>query len=375
MDILTINLNKYKGVESIVKEDILNIKVDYLLINGDKDSLDFFKKDFTKKFLYLGFSPLSENEIAGLAALLSFLNGASKYNLKYYGENNWNNTLDPFAISLIEYLKSSDVNKLIFHTSNITDGFIESYNFLPNFKNTVLPLFKFNRVIYSLYTTSIGDCQFKDMDVNLIQSLNNTSIHNKLSGNLSTFSGRIPEFTSLTTCMEMYLNFSKKKEVKALLFYVALFLNISIFNRSRQEFAIAYLFLQRAIETALIYFYLSSGVLEINEYDRLSFRGERNSIQGIGLLIKEYFSRKNEPDLEKKIRKLNHIRNCSVLAHGFYLPSSADYDSLYQASKEFVDRLILQEECVAFYKISLSSLKPLSRELVRERVIGFFTDI
>ncbi|HCR3325238.1 MULTISPECIES: hypothetical protein [Citrobacter] len=375
MDILTINLNKYKGVESIVKEDILNIKVDYLLINGDKDSLDFFKKDFTKKFLYLGFSPLSENEIAGLAALLSFLNGASKYNLKYYGENNWNNTLDPFAISLIEYLKSSDVNKLIFHTSSITDGFIESYNFLPNFKNTVLPLFKFNRVIYSLYTTSIGDCQFKDMDVNLIKSLNNTSIHNKLSGNLSTFSERIPEFTSLITCMEMYLHFSKKKEVKALLFYVALFLNISIFNRSRQEFAIAYLFLQRAIETALIYFYLSSGVLEINEYDRLSFRGERNSIQGVGLLIKEYFSRKNEPDLEKKIRKLNHIRNCSVLAHGLYLPSSADYDSLYQASKEFVDRLILQEECVAFYKISLSSLKPLSRELVRERVIGFFTDI
>lgn len=375
MDILTINLNKYKGVESIVKEDILNIKVDYLLINGDKDSLDIFKKDFTKKFLYLGFSPLSEDEIAGLAALLSFINGVSKYNLKYYGENDWNNTLDPFAISLIEYLKSSDVNKLIFHTSNITDGFIESYNFLPNFKKTILPLFEFNRVIYSLYTTSIGDCQFKDMDVNLIQSLNNTSIYNKLSGNLSTFSERIPEFTSLITCMSMYLNFSQKKEVKALLFYVALFLNISTFNRNRQEFAISYLFLQRAIETALIHFYLSSGVLEINEYDRLSFRGERNSIQGVGILINEYFARKNEPDLEKKIRKLNHIRNCSVLAHGLYLPSSADYDSLYQASKEFVDRLILQEECVAFYKISLSSLKPLSKELVRERVIGFFTDI
>lgn len=375
MDILTINLNKYKGVESIVKEDILNAKVDYLLINGEKDILDLFKKDLTKRLLYLGFSPLSENEIAGLAALLSFLNGASKYNLRYYGENDWNKTLDPFAISLIEYLKSSDVNKLIFHTLNITDGFIESYNFLPNFKKTILPLFEFNRMIYSLYTTSIGCCQFKDMDVNLIQSLNNTSIHNKLSGYLSTFSGKITEFTSLATCMSMYLNYSQKKEVKALLFYVALFLNISTFNRNRQEFAISYLFLQRAIETALIYFYLSSDVLEINEYDRLSFKGERISIQGVGTLINEYFARKNEPDLEKKIRKLNHIRNCSVLAHGLYLPSSADYDSLYQASKEFVDRLILQEECVAFYNISLSSLKPLSRELVRERVIGFFTDI
>ncbi|SUX70195.1 Uncharacterised protein [Citrobacter braakii] len=300
MDILTINLNKYKGVESIVKEDILNIKVDYLLINGEKDILDLFKKDFTKRLLYLGFSPLSENETAGLAALLSFLNGANKYNLRYYGEDNWNKTLDPFAISLIEYLKSSDVNKLIFHTLNITDVFIDSYNFLPNFKNTILPLFEFNKMIYSLYTTSLGCCQFKDMDVNLIQSLNNTSIHNKLSGYLSTFSGKITEFTSLTTCMGMYLNYSKKKEVKALLFYVALFLNISTFNRNRQEFAISYLFLQRAIETALIYFYLSSDVLEINEYDRLSFKGERISIQGVGTLISEYLPERMNLILKKK---------------------------------------------------------------------------
>ena len=80
MDILAINLNKYKGLESVIKDDLENdyAKVDYLIINGEKEFYDDLTDKLKIKNLYVGFSPLASSELVGLAALLSFLNNSSE---------------------------------------------------------------------------------------------------------------------------------------------------------------------------------------------------------------------------------------------------------------------------------------------------------
>lgn len=373
MDILAINLNKYKGIESVVREDLTNSEVDYLFINGDKDCFEEFFSELKMGVLYVGFSPLSSSELAGFAALLSFLNNNEVYKIRYYEESETRPKVEPLVISLIDFFNSSDLTKTIFYTTSITDGSVSnSYSFVPEFKSVVYPYFEFNRLIYSLYTTSLGACQFKNMGKNLLRSLNNESISLSLARQLSNIDGKHPEFKALTLCLNYYLKLANKNEKNALVFYVALFLNISSFNKNRNEFAIAYLFLQRAIETALTHFFLSSGVLELNDYDRLCFKGELKPIQGVGDLIKEYFAIHSNPVLEKKVSKLNYIRNCSLLAHGLYIPSSDEYNELYDATKKMVENLFSSNDTSSFYKMSLTSLKPLSKEHIKSKIIDFF---
>lgn len=372
MDILAVNLNKYKGIESVVKDDLAGEKINYLLVNGESECFLDFTSELNIPSLYVGFSPLSSSELVGFAALLSFLNHSEHYTVKYYEEPKFSFSTDPLIVSLISYFKSSDLTKTIFYTYNISDNTSGAYEFVPDFGTIIYPYFKFNKLIYSLYTTSLGACQYKDMGRNILSSLNNNSISVTLTKNISAFETNLPEFQSLTKCLDFYLKLAKRKEINALVFYVALFFNISSFNKNRKEFAVSYVFLQRAIETALTYYYLSSGVLEVNEYDRLCFKGERKPIQGVGELIKEYFSKNSYPDLEKKISKLNFIRNCSILAHGFHIPSSNEYNELFEASKNLVEGLFSNNDAINFYKISLDSLKPLSKEHIREKISSFF---
>ncbi|HCJ7370711.1 TPA: hypothetical protein NVL56_002659 [Enterobacter hormaechei subsp. xiangfangensis] len=374
MDILAINLNKYKGLESVLKDDLENdnAKIDYLIINGEKELYLKLTDKLVIKNLYVGFSPLASSELVGLAALLSFLNNSSEYKIRYYEEPYFDFSVDPLVLSLISYFKSADLTKTIFHISSISDNTSGSFKFVPNFESVIYPCFKFNKIIYSLYTTSLGACQYKDMGRNILNSFNNNSISINLLSQLSAIQANFPEFQPLVSCLDIYLKLAKQRNINALIFYVSLFLNVSAFNKNRNEFTIAYVFLQRAIETALTHYYFSSGVLELNEYERLCFKGERKSIQGVGDLIKEYFSTNYNPQLEKKISKLNVIRNRSVLAHGFYIPSSSDFDELFDASKTLIDMLFSDDDIKKFYQISLNSLKPLTKENIKTRVGVFF---
>lgn len=373
MNIVAVNLNKYYGVEDVVKEDIKATHVSYLLINGDKLIVDKFTDELRIDYLYVGFSPLSGAELVGLAALLSYLNNEKEYTIETYEEPPSESSADPLVSSLIGFLESSNVTKAMFHTINIADNVSNSYDFLPGFKRIIHPYFEFNKLIYSLYTTSLGTCEYKDMSKNVLNSLSNSSIVSTLNSQLLMFDNKIPEFKSLIACMDLYLKLASRREINALLFYVALFLNISSFNRNRKELAISYVFLQRSIETALIHYYLSSGILEINEYDSLCFKGERKAIQGTGELLNEYFSMIRKPALERTIRKLNRIRNCSIIAHGLHIPSNNEYDDLYEAAKQLIDDLVSKEKVyITFYQSSLSSLKLIARDQIKHKVIDYF---
>lgn len=372
MEILALNLNKYQGIESVIKEDLIDNKVDYLLINGEQEKFSNFILGLDIGCLYTGFSPLGSSELVGLAALLSFLNGADHYTVKHYEGSVFNYSTDPLMLSLIGFFKSTDISKSIYHTYNISENTSGSYKYVPNFEAVVYPIFKFNKIIYSLYTTSLGVCQFKDMGKNILSSLNNHSISINLANQLSSFDTKLPEFKTLISCVDIYMKLAKRKDINALVFYVALFLNISSFNKNRNEFAVSYVFLQRAVETALTHYYLSSGTLEMNDYDRLCFKGDRKPIMGVGELIKEFFSKNQFPDLEKKICKLNIIRNCSVLAHGFYIPSSNEFNELFEASKLMIEKLFTAEDINNFYSISLKSLRPLARDHIKNKINSYF---
>ncbi|WP_165431667.1 hypothetical protein [Atlantibacter hermannii] len=372
MEMLCVNLNRFYNdadVFEILEEDLKSKVVDFIIINGDRDVYNEMACFLISPKIYVGFSPLNKSDLNGLCLLLSHLNGSSGYNLNFYEEDNIQTKgQNPLAASFIDYLESKDIESVMYNTREIQKNISLYYSSIPSIEKTLRPYIDYNIVIFSLYKTSIGICRYNEMEKDLYRSLRNATISNRLNVALCDAYKNCPDLFDIVKCIENYIIMVKTNNIDALTFYVALFLNLSLFNKNRNEYSIAYLYLQRAVETALIYHFLDNDIIEVNDYGGLSFKGDVNEIHGVGELIKEFFARSKDNDLSKKIWKLNSLRNKMLLAHGYYTPSGVDYDDLYCAVKEFVLNIISSEEPKAFYEKILNGLKPIGKEKIKKEL-------
>lgn len=372
MEMLCVNLNRFNNdsdVFEILEEDLKSKLVDFIIINGDKDTYNKIVGELISPKMYVGFSPLNRSDLSGLCLLLSYLNGESVYNLSFYEEDSvLTKEQNPLAASFIDYLESQDIESVIYNTRKIQKNISLYYSSMPNIEKKIKPYIDYNLVIYSLYKTSIGICRYKEMEKDLYRSLRNETISTRLNIALCDAYKNCPDLFDIVKCIESYIIMVKSNNIDALTFYVALFLNLSLFNKNRNEYSIAYLYLQRAVETVLIYYYLDNDIIEVNDYGGLSFKGYSKEIRGVGELIKEYFERREESDLSKKIWKLNSLRNKMLLAHGYYTPSGLDYDDLYCSVKDFALILISSEGSRSFYEKVLNGLKPIGKDKIKKEL-------
>lgn len=365
MEILVINLNKYEGVIDLLVEDIYSIKKDLIIVNGNKCDYYNINEKIDAKIIYVGFSPLSEIDLNGICSLLSYVNGSKEYVISFLDNNDFLQTkeINYLISSFINYFKSRVTDSIIYYTLEIRDNILLNYLYMPKIAQDIKPYFDYNAMIYSLYKTSFGFCDYKDMEKDIYVALRNKTIFEHFNTEICSKYKYEPEFNKINYCIGKYVFYVKSKNIDALFFYVAMFLNISSFNKGRQEYSLAYLYLQRVVETVLIYKYLNDGVIVINDSGGYCFKGETEEIRGAGILIKEYFS-KNQSRFAKKIKKLNSLRNKLLLSHGYYIPSGMDFDDLYTSVKSFASSIMNLQE----YNDALDSLKPICKDKIKSKL-------
>ncbi|PQK90334.1 hypothetical protein [Pantoea ananatis] len=376
MNIISVNLNKYHGLMEVLAEDLQLKDMSFFIINGDKDEYEKFKIIFKRKnVIYVGFSPMSSGDLTGICKLLIAISGDKKYNLFSYDDILASNVeQNPLANALVNYLQTKNIESAIYYTQQIQENLKVYYLDLVDFDKTINPYIDYNMFIYSLYKTSYGVCEYKDMQKDIYKSLSNSTIFIKLNKDISDVRKNCKDLTEIKLCLEQYISLVKLKNIDALSFYIAIFLNISSFNKQRKEYTTAYVYLQRAVETSLIYYYLDKNIIEVNDGGSLTFKGESKGILGAGQLISEYFSRFKDDDLSKNIWKLNSLRNKTLLAHGYYTPAGNDYDDLYISAKKLIEKLIVCENCKSFYMKALNNLKPIAKDKIKEKIREFLID-
>jgi len=343
---------------------------DYIIINADVDDYNYLLSSLNSRLFYIGYSPLAKNELSGLCLLLSYINGHNgHFDLSMY-EEKLPLFIEPniLALSLVRYFDAKDVDSLVYHTSVLRDNISKCFLFVPKLEENIKPYIKYNHLMYSFYRTSFGECRSIDMERGIFTSLRNKTVFDKLKVELVNGGGDFPEVHDLISCIEIYIRFVRNENFDALAFYMALFLNASVFNKKRNEYTISYIYLLRAVETALIYYYLTNDIIEINENEGLSFKGEMADIKGVGVLITEYARYVSSNDLLRKIKKINFIRNRVTLTHGYYSPSGSDYDELYCAAKDLITNVIASEQCKIFFTKTLSCLKPVDKKTILDKL-------
>lgn len=278
---------------------------DYIIINAGEDDYNYLLSSLKSKVFYVGYSPLAKNELSGLCLLLSYINGHNgHYELSMY-EEKLPLFIEPniLALSLVKYFVAKDVDSLVYHTGVLCDNVSKYFLSVPKLEENIKPYIQYNHLMYSFYRTSFGECRTIDMDRGIFTSLRNKTVFDKLKSELVNGGENFPEVLDLINCIDVYIRFVRNEDFDALAFYMALFLNVSVFNKKRNEFTVSYIYLLRAVETALVYYYLTNDIIEINENDGLSFKGETLEIKGVGVLINEYTRYVSSNDLLKKIKK------------------------------------------------------------------------
>ncbi|EME8860666.1 hypothetical protein WAA39_002586 [Enterobacter mori] len=374
MKILCVNVNKYKDMTELLVEELRHEVYDILIINADEVGYNYLLTNLKSTIVFVGYSPLTKNELSGICFLLSYINGCNgRYELSLYEEDlPFFTEQNILALSFVNYFESKEVESLMYNIDQIKANISKFYLSMPKIEESIKPYINFNHLIYSFYKTSFGECRSKDMEKGIFTSLRNKTVFEKLKRELSKETNIFPEILDLISCIDIYIRFVRAENFDALTFYMALFLNVSVFNKKRNEFTISYIYLLRAVETALVYYLLNNDIIEINEGDGLSFKGEMTEINGAGVLINEYSRYVPSHDLLRKIRKLNFIRNRVLLTHGYYSPSDHDFDDLYSAAKELIRSVISSDECEIFFTKTLSSLRPVDKKVIFDKLSKSF---
>lgn len=375
MNIMTVNFNKYNDLEDMVCDELSQADADYFIINGDNSIRVKIAAQAAIRFLYVGFSPLTDKDLNGIAYIINYLlSNDTELTIKSYdNEEHSFEKMNALALAIIQYFDNAQIGSTVYKTFEISEALKKNYLFLPGFIDCISPHIEFNKLIYSLYMTSLGACRFKNIDRNILISLRNETIFVKFNDALQRMPKFCPELSQLVINVDRYIRLARLEDIEAMLFYIALFINASVFNKNRDEYAISYLYLHRAVETALIFYYLFNGIIEIDEYDNLCFKGSHEKIKGVGDIFYDYIKGSKDNDVTNKLKKLIIIRNSSSLAHGFYIPAIADYDEMYVATKSFIDQIITSAGCKTYYDQLLNNLRPLKKDIVRDRINSYLT--
>lgn len=377
MNVFVINDNEYSlrdpsFIELLTEEINSASEVKLVVIYGYDDAYVSAREIFNKyNILYLGYSPLNEDDLFACLTFFSLSNDLEFPNGYYVPDSElkyFNRQFDDRLIN--SYLAKEPDYSLFSSSANYILSVIDKLKFTLNAEsiNLIKNQIYFDLFMLDLVGYRIAKCEYPDMHKGLFRAANNKTItehifriaadNEKLGGSWGLF------FAGISFYKRLVLSGS----FDFLIFYFYFFRFLAISYKRWWKSPICYSFLLRAFEVIITYYGLRSGA--IIEYNGdLFFSTTNDKISGVGQLA--HYAKDIELIEETSdIFKLISIRNNSFLGHGFYKPSLGFFDdALVEVNKlfksKFLDRLLDSQSSSAFDSMFVLTTKAESLSRIR----------
>ena len=351
MEVLCVNTNLYSDADlKALMIDEVQQKKEPLFVFGKKEVYEEIVINcLSEEVYYLGFSPFDEKHLESVIALYAvYKNFFNKVILKIYEGNEYTYQLELRSILNAYQNKSSEYGSFL-HSIFTLPKKLESIpcKELKTGLVTLVSDIEFDNLLISMYNYQFNFCEFKNIQKGLKSSLRNESFFYKMVGIADREYKKKGKWSDLKDCMDEYQNYVRSDNERVLLFYVSLFLNISLFQKNFKKSALSYLFLLRSLEVFLVFYLKKKGYIK-EESNELLFH-DGTQVMGSGPLI-HYMIDIQKIDKESSVLTLLSIRNNSFVGHGLYSPNLDKYDDIYNSYTKLVLELLNEDEAYFFNK-------------------------
>ncbi|WP_323970299.1 hypothetical protein [Aeromonas veronii] len=378
LNIISMNINLlFNKDESLSKDELIElaldelfsvakekgVEVDVIFLISSREHIKIFEDKLKNRsrIIYVGRVPININ------SLLSFLmiNSAIEDNSIFYFEFN----LEDFKLEQLETCFIDEKSILLkalkhyFHRDTSTTDLVQivstilenkvdktiSFDLLDKSIDVINCSVEFDTLIVNLFEFKFASCNYGSLDKDLFKAIRNKTVNEHVYDKVKLSSNKSIRWRGLLDVFDEYSNFAIKSDLSAMIFYVALFFNASIFYKKSKSSLLCYICLLRCYETLISYGLLKRGAL--SNHNGLAFSVDKNPVSGVGCLVRFITDAKIINIEESRcIYKLVEIRNRAILGHGFNLPSLDLYDECHSMFRVLKSKFITEDYEIDFFE-------------------------